>query len=258
MMAQGTVPQIAASQMNVPVPQYLRISLAVFISALSFLAGCSKAEKPRTEAPPPPVAAQTDQPQQTPKLPLPQINEVQTAVKRVFKDSVLIDTTHKPSFIVGDFNGDSSQDIAVVLKPTPDKLSDLNEEFPNWILRDLSRSDQPGSPRLRVAVNDVLLAVIHGYGTNGWRDQEATQTYLLKSAAGSGLATRSAKDFLAANQGKKLPQLRGDVIGEEIGGTSGVLYYAGATYSWYDSKTFKGDEPDRGMVHTAHSKGTRK
>ena len=257
-MAQGKVPQIANSQMKVPIPRCLRISSAVLISALSFLTGCSNTEKPRAEASPPSLTAQADQPQQMSKQPLPQINEVQAVVKRVFKDSVLIDTTRKPSFIVGDFNGDSSQDIAVVLKPTPDKLADLNEEFPNWILRDLSRSDQPGSPRLRVAVNDVLLAVIHGYGTNGWRDQEATQTYLLKSAAGSGLATRSAKDFLAANKGKKLPQLRGDVIGEEIGGTSGVLYYAGATYSWYDSKTFKGDEPDRGMVHTAHNQGTRK
>jgi hypothetical protein len=257
-MAQGTVPQIAASQMNVPVPRYLRISLAVLISALSFLAGCSKAENPKTEAAPPAVAIHADQPQPMSKQPLPQINEVEATVERVFKDSVLIDRTRKPSFIVGDFNGDSSQDIAVVLKPTPDKLGDLNGEFPNWILRDLSRSNQPGSPRLRVAVNDVLLAVIHGFGPRGWRVPEATQTYLLKNAAGSGLSTQSAKDFVTANQGKRLPQLRGDVIAEEIGGTSGVLYYSGATYSWYDSKTFKGDEPDRGMVHTAHNERTRK
>ena len=44
-------------------------------------------------------------------------------MKRVFKDSALIDTSRKPAFIAGDFNGDLSQDIAIVLKPVPEKLS---------------------------------------------------------------------------------------------------------------------------------------
>lgn len=241
---------------GVSVPHSLRIGLAVLISALWLLTGCSKAEKPVAEAPPPPLTAQTDQPRQMSKLPPPQMNEVQEAVKRVFKESVLIDTSHQPTFIVGDFNGDLSQDVAVVLKPASGKLSELNEEFPNWILRDLAGPGQSGIPRLRVAANDKLLAIIHGYDANGWRDHQATQTYLLKNAAGSGMKAHSPKDFVAAHQGRKLPQLRGDVVGEEIGGKSGCLYYAGATYSWYDPKTF-GGEPDRRMVHMAPS-GTKK
>jgi hypothetical protein len=98
-----------------------------------------------------------------------------------------------------------------------------------------------------VAATDVLLAVIHGYGTEGWRDPQATQTYLLKNAAGSTMETHVVKDFVTANQGKKLPALQGDLIGEMLDGKSGYLYYSGATYSWYDPKTFTGEpDPRRG------------
>jgi hypothetical protein len=178
-------------------------------------------------------------------------------VKRVFKEAVVIDTSRQPTFIVGDFNGDLSQDIAVVLKPAPDKLAELNEESPTWLLRDLAGPTQPGSPRLRVAANEKLLAIIHGYDAKGWRDDQATQTFLLKNAAGSGMEAHSKKEFVAAHQGVKLPQLRGDVVGEELGGKSGYLYYAGATYSWYDPKTFNG-EPERHVVHMAPPGGTKK
>ena len=250
---------------GVPVSHTLRIGLALLISALSILYGCSKSGKPVAEAPalpltaetaPAPLSTQANQPQQISKLPSPQMNEVQLAVKRVFKEAVLIDTSHQPTFIVGDFNGDLSQDIAVVLKPAPDKLSELNEEAPTWILRDLAGPTQPGSPRLRVGAKDKLLAIIHGYDTQGWRDHQATQTYLLKNAAGSGMATYPAKDFLAKHEGSKLPKLQGDLVGEELEGKSGYLYYAGATYSWYNPKTFSG-ESERRVVHMADS-GTKK
>jgi hypothetical protein len=218
--------------------------------SLSLFVGCSTAEKPKVEAPPPPATAQADQPAPpVSKSTVAQANEVQDALNRVFKGSVLIDTSRKPSFTVGDFNGDLSQDVAVVLKPAPDKITQLNEEFPAWILRDLSKSAETGGPRLRVTANDALLAVIHGYGPDGWRTHDATQTYLLKNAAGSALATQNAKDFIAANHGRKLPALRGDVIGEEVGGASRFLYYASSTYSFYDPNSVT-DEPDRGMIHT--------
>jgi len=232
----------------VAVPRCLRISLPILISALCLLTGCSEAKKPVAEAPPPAIAPQANQPQQVAKLPPPQVTEVQKAVNRVFKETVLIDTSHQPTFIVGDFNGDLSQDLAVVLKPASDKLAELNEEFPNWILRDLSEPVQPRGPRLRVAANDKLLAIIHGFEANGWRDHQATQTYLLKNAAGTGMETHSTKDLVAAYRDRKLPQLRGDVVSEELGGKSGYLYYAGATYSWYDPKTFKADT-ERRVVH---------
>jgi hypothetical protein len=91
-----------------------------------------------------------------------------------------------------------------------------------------------------------MLAVIHGYGANGWRDPQATQTYLLKNAVGSDMKSHPLKEFAAMNQGKKLPRLRGDVVGEMLQGKAGYLYFAGATYAWYDPKTFAGEpEPRR-------------
>lgn len=190
-------------------------------------------------------------------LPAPNLDQIQQAVKRVFKDSALVDNAYKPNFIVGDFNGDLSQDIAVILKPAPGKLAEMNEEFPAWILRDLFTPNETGEKPLRVAGNDVLLAIIHGYGANGWRDSEATQTYLLKNAAGSNLEARPGKEFVAANSNKKLPRVHGDLIGEVLRGKAGYLYYAGATYSWYDPKTFK-EEPLRSMVHDRVPAGIKK
>lgn len=243
---------------GLPLDQSLRICLVILICALSVSTGCTKTQQPSAqaprapvtaEAPPAPVSAQADQPRQMPKLPPPQFNEVQEAVKRVFKEAVFVDTNLKPAFIVGDFNGDFSQDIAVALKPASDKLPELNEEFANWMLRDLGGTpNQSGSPRLRVAENDKLLAIIHGYNVNGWRDHQATQTFLLKNAAHSGMEAYSAKEFVAAYHGRKMPELRGDVVGQEIGGKLRCIYYSGADYSWYDPKTFN-QESEQRAVH---------
>ena len=218
----------------------------VAISALVSCASRDSTSKP--EAPLPSAAAAASPSQQLSQAPPTKLVDVQEGVKRVFKDAAVVDSTRNPSFLAGDFNGDGSQDIAVIINPAPGKLSQLNQEFPPWILRDPFISVQPGMPRLRVAATDLLLAVIHGYGQNGWRDPEATQTYLLRNAVGSDTKTFSKSELVAANQGKKLPRLLGDAIGEVLRGRSGYLYYADATYSWYDPQTFKG-EAERRVVH---------
>ena len=146
---------------ELPIMSTLRILAAVLIAACSFLSACSKQKTSVVEAPPSTPAVPSDQPQQMAKLPAPQMNEVQEAVKRVFRDAAVIDSSHTPAFIAGDFNGDLSQDIAVVLKPAPDKLAELNEEFPAWILRDPFGAVEARAPRLRIADKEVLLAVIH-------------------------------------------------------------------------------------------------
>jgi rhodanese-related sulfurtransferase len=171
--------------------------------------------------------------------------EVQEAVRRVFKDAAVADANYNPNFLAGDFNGDGSQDIAVIVRPAPDKLDQMNEEFPPWLLRDPRATKREP---LRVEKSEVLLAVIHGYGANDWRDPEATQTFLLKNVVGSDLRVQSGKEFVSANSGKKLPRPQGDLIGETLQGTQGYIYYAAANYSWYDRKTFKG-QPQTRMVH---------
>jgi hypothetical protein len=162
-------------------------------------------------------------------------------VKRVFKDAAVIDQSRNPSFIAADFNGDLSEDVAVILKTAPGKVAQMNQQFPPWILRDPFVASETGMKPLRISQDEVLLAVIHGYGANGWRDPQATQTYLLKNAIGDGFQARTKAEVIAANQGKRLPQLRGDLISEALHGKSGYLYYAGSTYSWYDPETFKGE-----------------
>jgi hypothetical protein len=225
------------------------IGLSLLLGLATLMYGCSSEKKPIAEAPPPAPVAPSDQPQQVAKLPPPELNKVQEAVKRVFKDAVVIDNRHTPSFIVADFNGDLSEDLAVVVKPVADKVAELNEEYPAWILRDpFGRAESKG-PRLRIAADDALLAIIHGYGAQGWRNPEASQTFLLKNAAASGMEAQRLKEFTATHQGKALPSLRGDVIGETVDAKPGYLYYAGASYSWYDPRTFKGDTEPAAVFH---------
>jgi len=239
------VPDPAARQTSLDRTTHLRhhiISLFLAIVSFSYLAGCSSG--PQVQSPPAPQSSPA-QSQSTSQVSPPQLSEVQEAVRRIFKDAVSIDESRQPSFITADFNGDRSQDLAVILKPAKDKLSDMNQQFPPWILKDPFLIENPGMKPLRITSEEVLLAVIHGYEAKGWRDPQATQTYLLKNAVGDGMLVRSKRDVAAAHPEKQLPELKGDLIAESVKGQPGYLYYAGATYSWYDPMTFKGEAATR-------------
>jgi rhodanese-related sulfurtransferase len=162
----------------------------------------------------------------------------------VFKDAAEVDRRYEPHFLAGDFNGDTSQDIAVVIKPV--KLDEMNQELPPWLLRDPLSNKPP--TRLGIQKDEMLLAVIHGYGTNDWRDPQATQTFVLKNVVGEDLRVENAKDFVKAHSGKKLPRPQGDLIAETLKGNDGYLYYAASNYAWYDTKSPTVEAP-RGMVH---------
>jgi len=213
---------------------------------LALFTACSTSKAPLTEAPPAATPTAVNQTAVgSTSLPAPKSNDVNEAVMRVFKDAATLDTTSTTPFVVGDFNGDQSQDLAAVIKPNPDKLGEMNEEYPSWILRDPLGDGNSKAPRLRVAANDVLLAIIHGYGEKGWHDPQATQTYLLKNVVGNRIQTESLQTFLAANNGKKLPNLRGDLLKDTVSEKSGYLYFASATYEWYDPATFTGETQAR-------------
>jgi hypothetical protein len=216
------------------------------------LAGCAKppSQPPtRMEEPAPPIETPTPEP--TPEmldLPPPQPSEVQDAVKRIFQDVALIEPSIKPGFIVGDFNGDFSQDLVVALKPAPGKLDELNDEFAIWIRRDPFDVTQSQPGPMRVENHDLLLAVIHGYGPMGWRDPQATQTYLLRNPPGAAIKPKPAKEFISENKGKRIPGIKGDLIKEDIPGSSGFLYYTGSSYAWYHPKAFKA-EAEKQLIH---------
>jgi hypothetical protein len=223
-----------------------RIVLVIFIALT--LCACSSAKRPPVEAPP--VAYQPT-PESTPLAQLnpvaaPKQSEVAEAVKRVFKDAAVIDTNYNPSFLSGDFNGDGSQDLAVILKPA--KLDLMNQELPPWLVRQ-PRNNKAARAHVPIEKDETLLAVIHGFGANHWRDTQATQTFVLKDVVGQDLKVHSLNEFVSANSGRKLPRPQGDLIGETVGGTPGYIYYAQATYSWYDPKTFDNSQSAPGVFH---------
>jgi rhodanese-related sulfurtransferase len=180
----------------------------------------------------------------------PKLSQVQDAIKRVFKGAATLHPEHNPNFLVGDFNGDASEDLAVILKP--ENLSEMNQELPPWLLRDPRSNSTAGQQQMRIQKDERLLAVIHGYGSNDWRDPEATQTFVLKNVVGNDLKVQSLKDFVSANTGRKLPRPQGDLIAETLNGTQGYLYYAVSTYSWYDPKTFR-PQPEAGPFHKSRT-----
>jgi hypothetical protein len=225
----------------------MRYSVCLFTVFLLMLSACSSSKRQVAEQTPP---AYQPTPESTPvRLTAPaaaKTSEVQEAIKRVFKDAAVLDTNYNPNFLAGDFNGDGSQDIAVILKPV--KLDLMNQELPPWLVRE-PRAKRDPRLLLKIQKDETLLAVIHGYGTNDWRDPDATQTFVLKNVVGNDLKVHSLKDFVTANSGRKLPRPQGDLIGETVQGNPGYLYYAAATYSWYDPKTFTGADAPPGVFH---------
>ena len=225
----------------------MRRTIPCLLTALMICACGSTSKRPVAEAPP--VAYQAtpiSTPIQLTVSSAPKQSEVQEAIKRVFKDAAVIDTDYNPSFLAGDFNGDGSQDIAVIVKPA--KLELMNQELPPWLVRQ-PRPNKVARAHAHIEKDEPLLAVIHGFGANHWRDPEATQTFVLKDVVGNDLKVHSPQDFAAANTGRKLPRPQGDLIGETVGGTTGYIYYSQATYSWYDPKTFDGSENAPGAFH---------
>jgi len=227
--------------------------LSISLFALLFASGChSNKQQAVVEAPPAyqptPVSAPISLPATVAAAP--KLTEVQDAVRRIFKDAAVIDNSHNPSFVAGDFNGDASEDIAIVVKPA--KLEEMNQELPPWLLRE-PRVNHTKPVRLKILKDEKLLAVIHGFGDNSWRDPEATQTFVLKNVVGNDIKVQSGKEFVEANAGRKLPRPKGDLIGQNLQGTNGYLYFAVSTYAWYDPKTFNDAQDAPGVFHRART-----
>jgi hypothetical protein len=241
-------------------------SCLLIVAAFVTFVGCAKAravqtveEEPPAAQPTATISAPAPKPADTSKMPEPKLEEVHEAVTRVFKDAVTIDSSRTPSFFVGEFNGDESQDLAVILKPVPSKLSYLNQEFPGWIAREplkevlLPKSRVLAQPAIatgyenpaagqtvRFMPNDVLFAIIHGYGEKGWRDAEATQTHVLRDVVGENIRTLPLAGAMKTYKAvKPFPNIYGDLIQETLVGQVGFLHFAGGMYEWYDPKHYQ-------------------
>jgi len=218
-----------------------RINTTLLGFSLALTTACEKQQTVRVNQP------ETAKPAvATTKVAPPQAtSELQVVTARIYKDTVTVDNSRNDNFVIGDFNGDGSQDIVVVVKPGKGMLPELNSEYSNWIREDpveveklaAHLQDQQSIKKRKptiVTARDNLLVVIHGYQAAGWRDPNATQTYLLKNAVGEKLSTESSASLLSDPVNRQqLPPLLGDVIRETLNGNPGFLYWTGARYSWH-------------------------
>jgi hypothetical protein len=171
--------------------------------------------------------------------------EVKAAVQRVYVNTVEIDASHSQPFIVGDFNADGSQDLAVIVKPANGALAKLNSEYANWIvedprkivLPDTTKTVQklpPPPAREMIRQNDLLLLVLHGYQQEGWRHPYARQTFLLKNSVGENIRRQSSRETSSKSSGSNSnATLPGDVISEKLAGHDGFLFWTSAKYAWH-------------------------
>jgi hypothetical protein len=217
------------------------------LAIAALLQGCAKkdsAVKPQAEKP---IAAkvvnggESNPVVKEKKLPPPTMKEVEEAAHRVLGDDIVISSKLKPVYIVGDFNGDDVEDLAVVVEPVKNKLDEINSDLANWIIQDADKFFLP-DPHARVVkmpeiqepkvqAGETLLLIVHGYGPTGWRNPQARQTYLVKHAAANFLGTgRSFKE-------KYIQQMRltieTDVIKENRDNKSGFLFWTGSNYAWH-------------------------
>lgn len=183
----------------------------------------------------------------------PELQEVQSVVKRLFGELLTVDTSHSPAFVAGEFNGDSWQDLAVVVRAarTETAYQQLNDEYANWTIIDPSTLKLPdpdsgvnviptADKRPKINKGETLIAMIHGYKEDGWRDPKAFQSYLLKGVAGSGLAAEQAASVYGAIKDRRKLLFRGhQVISDRIGSRNGVLFWAGGTYAWFADSDLK-------------------
>jgi hypothetical protein len=149
----------------------------------------------------------------------PAVGDVHAALARAFSGCVEI-RAEESGRATGDFNGDGSEDVAIVVRPSAEHGHEINDAFRNWIVQDLGHEmagrSQPPQPR--VEKDEMLLAVIHGHGPAGWRSPEARQAYLLKHAAMDKL--------------RVVRLLRGDAIVDEgAEAPTRFLHWAGARYA---------------------------
>ena len=198
---------------------------------------------PTPRAVQPPAPATRPEPAKALKSKPAQLSEVQAAVTRVYEGSVTVDPK---GFLVGDFDGDGSQDLVAVVNPVAAMLPKLNSELARWKLEDPRQITSPaleGLPQnsppaaVRAEEGERLLVVIHGNGADGWRNPEAMNTYLLKNAVGSSLSPEPLRQALVevrSHRSKKdLLAVRGDVIKLTLGRERGFLFWTGADYAWH-------------------------
>ena len=223
-------------------PPFLKL---LIIAGCVIFAACTKPSQPnatdsvpasrgelQTKAP----TNEQPKPETTPARQPPTVAEAKDALVRVYRGAVV--AGEPATFVTGDFNGDGSEDIAIAVTPVNSMIAEINSEFANWILADPKRAavfdpkkrtqslPAQTSP-VKVQAGEALLVIVHGNGPNGWRDREATQSYLLKNAAAAGMRVFPLKNFPPALKVKENgAKSRADIISGTLSRKAGFLYWA--------------------------------
>lgn len=227
---------------------FFLVRLAMVAIACGVLAGCNSStntqpvEKSIASPTPQPSAAARATP--VAKLPPPTQAEIEAAFHRVFGNDLIANISDRQSYIVGDFNGDESEDLAIIVRPAPGKLADVNSELSNWTVQDADKAFiatpgktmavPPHQERPRIVSGEEVLAIIHGYGPQGWRNPEARQAYLVKHAAATLLGTAPSLSQKAI-RAMKLPY-ETDIIKQVRNNRKGFLFWTGGVYAWHPSE----------------------
>jgi hypothetical protein len=231
----------------------MRTLLLCLLAACAVSAGCRESGQTDADGRPaagaantPAVAGAQPTPAATPadasresKPPTPE--EARAALERVYRQTLTVEANRPDALIVGDFNGDGSEDLAVAVKAAAGALAELNGEFPNWIIVDPGRAlpfdpdkrvqaAPPSQGPPKVEAGDALLAILHGHGPAGWRSPEATQSYLLKGGAGSGMRAVPARDYPPALKVRRNLNSRSDIISGTLAGADVFLYWSRGKY----------------------------
>ena len=221
--------------------------ICIAILTVTALPGCKSSQNPAAVEKPIAVASSQPSPaaeaKPAPKLEPPTQSEVKDAFTRVFGDD-LVARFGPDSFIVGDFNGDESEDIAIIARPAPGKVADINSELANWIIQDADKAfipppDKrvvlpPAQKRPQIGRDEEVLAIIHGFGQQGWRNPDARQAFLVKNAAAKFVGTAPSLSQKAI-RAMKLP-VETEIIKQLRNNRKGFLFWTGGNYAWHPSE----------------------
>lgn len=226
---------------------FLFVRLALTAVLIFSLQGCDSKTSKNEQRVEKPVAVTTPHPSPAasatpiPKLPPPTKAEVDAAFHHVFGDDLLASTANSQYYIVGDFNGDGSEDLAVIARPVNGKLDEVNSELANWILQDADKAFIPPSSktvvvpprqeRPHIESGEQVLAIIHGFGPQGWRSPDARQAYIVKHAGAPFLGTAPSVSQKAI-RAMHLP-VETDIIKQVRNNKKGFLFWTGGVYAWH-------------------------
>ncbi len=167
--------------------------------------------------------------------------ETEAVINRAFNSRVEVEGERRPFYLSGDFNGDGWQDIAVVVRLKDDaeqlKMTKTASVLDPWLAAAAGadgeeasegglQTDEPGA-----SAGDLALAVIHGT-KDGWKASAPESRYLLLNSVFDELRIHRGKIEVGASGGTP-PVVKGDAIytGSEV--ASGIIYWDGAAYRWY-------------------------